>query len=247
MKKFIAILIMAGLSVCPGFAENTENASLNYGVRLGVGINSVISDSKRDVYPMFAGLGGEVSFDLTYKISQKLYLHPAVGVEYRDFRAHVAEESVGCGPGCGGTWEGFDVNSLVYLDIPVMVQWRIPRTVYFEAGPFFDVMLLSHEENAAPEKYRSERCFEDKRFGAGVAVGVGHEFSSGFFIDTRVAFQLTDVADGNRSCLTDVFEMTEFWEENGEYHTKVIERREEYVGGDYYKLLKFQIGFGYWF
>lgn len=247
MKKHIAILFMAGLLACPGFAEKTENASLNYGVRLGAEANTVVSDTKRDIYTSQAGVGGEISFDVAYKISERLYLHPALGVEYRDFRTYVEVASAGCGSGCGGGWEGYDVNSLVYLDVPVMVQWRIPRVVYFEAGPVFDILLLSHEEYAGPDAHHTERCFEDRRFGAGVAAGVGHEFASGFFVDMRVSFQFTDLVEGDRRCLTLVREEFEMREENGEYHTRVVDRHEEYEGGDYYNLLKFQVGFGYWF
>lgn len=49
MKKCVAILLMAGMSVCPVLAEKTENASLNYGVRLGAGIYSVMSDAEREI------------------------------------------------------------------------------------------------------------------------------------------------------------------------------------------------------
>lgn len=249
MKKCVAILLMAGMSVCPVLAEKTENASLNYGVRLGAGIYSVMSDAEREIYPSHGGFGGGISFDMTYKISQRLYLHPAVGVEYRDFRMY--EEggfSADCGSRCSDeSWEGYDVNSFVYLDIPVMVQWRIPRILYFEVGAFVDVLLFAHEEFARPERFRTPRGYDDKQFGAGVAAGLGHEFSSGLFIDLRVLFQFTDLVDGDRGGLTNVLEEFEMREENGEYHTTVIGHHEDYLGGDYYKLLKLQVGIGYWF
>lgn len=243
------ILLMACLLASPVFAEKTENASLNYGVRLGADIYSVMSDTEREIYPSHGGFGGELSFDVMYKISRKLYLHPAVGVEYRDFRMYEeGNVSAACGRGCDSeSWKGDDVNSFVYLDIPVMVQWRIPRILYLEAGAFVDVLLLAHEENVRPEKSRTPRCFDDRQLGAGVAAGLGHEFSSGLFVDLRVSFQLTDLVDGDRRSLTNVREEFEMREENGEYHTKVVGRHEEYVGGDYYKLLKLQIGVGYWF
>lgn len=243
------VLLMACLLVSPCLAEKTEKSTMAYGARLGAGVNSVISDAERDIYPEIVGLGGELSFDVMYKISQKLYLHPAVGVEYRDFRAYEeGNVSADCDWGCGSeSWKGDDVNSFVYLDIPVMVQWRIPRILYLEAGAFVDVLLLAHEEDARPEKYRSSRCYDDKQFGAGVTAGLGHEFSSGLFVDLRVSFQLTDLVDGDRRCLTNVREEFEMREENGEYHTKVVDRHEEYLGGDYYNLLKLQVGVGYWF
>ena len=249
VKKFIAILLMAGLSVCSVLAEDTEKTSLNYGIRLGADVYSVISDTEREIYPSHSGFGGEISFNMMYRVGQNLYLHPAVGVEYRDFRVYEeGNVSADCGWSCSSeNWEGYDVNSFVYLDIPVMVQWQIPRILYFEVGAFVDVLLFAHEENVRPEKFRNERVFDDRRFGAGVAAGLGHEFSSGLFIDTRVSFQLTDLVDGDRRRLTDVREEFEMREENGEYHTTVIAHHEDYLGGDYYKLLKFQVGIGFWF
>ena len=243
------VLLMACLLVSPCLAEKTEKSTMAYGVRLGADIYSVISDAEREIYPSQGGFGGELSFDVMYKISQKLYLHPAVCVEYRDFRAYEeGNVSADCDWGCGSeSWKGDDVNSFVYLDIPVMVQWRIPRILYFEAGAFVDILLFAHEEFARPERFRTPRGYDDKQFGAGVAAGLGHEFSSGLFIDLRVLFQFTDLVDGDRGGLTNVLEEFEMREENGEYHTKVVSRHEDYQGGDYYKLLKLQVGIGYWF
>lgn len=248
MKSRFCILLIACLFASPIFAEKTGNALLNYGARLGAGVNSVVSDAKRDIYPEIVGLGGELSFDVMYKISQSFFLHSALGVEYRDFRAYdEGGVSLDCGPNCGGSWEGYDVNSFVYLDIPVMVQWRIPRILYFEAGAFANILLFAHEEYAWPERFRTPRCYDDKRFGAGIAAGLGHEFSSGLFMDFRVSFQLTDLVSGDKEGLTEVEEECEMREENGEYHTRVLWRNENYVGGSYYKLLKIQLGIGYWF
>ena len=248
MKSRFCILLIACLFASPIFAEKTGNALLNYGARLGAGVNSVVSDAKRDIYPSHSGFGGEISFNMMYRVGQNLYLHPALGVEYRDFRVYdEGGVSLDCGPNCGGSWEGYDVNSFVYLDIPVMVQWRIPRILYFEAGAFANILLFAHEEYAWPERFRTPRCYDDKRFGAGIAAGLGHEFSSGLFMDFRVSFQLTDLVSGDKEGLTEVEEEMEMREENGEYHTKVIDRHEEYLGGDYYNLLKIQLGIGYWF
>lgn len=248
MKSRFCILLIACLFASPIFAEKTGNALLNYGARLGAGVNSVVSDAKRDIYPEIVGLGGELSFDVMYKISQSFFLHSALGVEYRDFRAYdEGGVSLDCGPNCGGSWEGYDVNSFVYLDIPVMVQWRIPRILYLEAGAFANILLFAHEEYAWPERFRTPRCYDDKRFGAGIVTGLGHEFSSGLFMDFRVSFQLTDLVSGDKEGHTEVEEEREMREENGEYHTRVLWRNENYVGGSYYKLLKIQLGIGYWF
>ena len=240
------VLLLAGVAESSvGAVQGSNNDAVSLGVRLGAGVNTVISDTKRDVYSTFVGLGGGLSFDIAYSVTGKFSLHSALGLDYRNFFAY-GELGIPCDEDCGGAWEGYDVNSLLYLEIPVMAQWKT-SALFVEAGPVFDIMLLSHKSSYLPKKYWGDRCYEDRRFGAGVSAGVGHVFSSGLFVDFRASFQFTDLVNDDKDCLTEGMDMTELWEENGEIHTKVIYRNEEYVGGTYYKLLKLQFGVGYWF
>lgn len=244
MGTFAAILLMSEIAVA-GAVNGLGKGSMNYGVRFGVGVNTVISDTKRDIYSTFAGFGGGLSFDIAYGITDQFYLHSALGLDYRTYIAY-GELGVPCGEDCGGYWEGYDVNSFLYLEIPVMAQWRT-SALFVEAGPVFDIMLLSHESSYLPKRHRVERCYEDRRFGAGVSVSLGHVFSSGLFVDFRVTFQFTDLVNDDKERLTEDNSMSELWEENDEIHTRTIYSNEEYVGGSYYKLLKLQLGLGYWF
>ena len=62
-------------------------------------------------------------------------------------------------------------------------------------------------------------------------------------------FQFTDLVEGDKKCLTMHSEEVEmrFDPETEETTTGVLWESDEYMGGSYYKLLKYQIGIGYWF
>ena len=193
-----------------------------------------------------------LSVDFSHGFTDNFYLHTALGLDYRTFYAY-GEIGIPCAAlegeeSCGGYWEGYDVNSFFYLEIPVMAQWRT-SALFLEAGPVVDILLRMNEDYILPEKYRNDRCYEDKRFGAGVVAGVGHMFDFGLSIDARVSFQFTDLVEGDKKCLTMHSEEVEmrFDPETEETTTRVLWESDEYMGGSYYKLLKYQIGIGYWF
>lgn len=235
-------------------AERPDGRPLDVGVRLGAQISNLLTDAKWGPYPDISGPGGVLSVDFSHGFTDNFYLHTALGLDYRTFYAY-GEIGIPCAAlegeePCGGYWEGYDVNSFFYLEIPVMAQWRT-SALFLEAGPVFDVMLFSDKEYVLPEKYRaqSDGCYEDKRFGAGVVAGVGHMFGFGLSVDARVSLQLTDVVSGGEKCLTMHSEEVEMSldPQTGDATTKLLWESDEYMGGSYYKLLKYQIGIGYWF
>lgn len=225
-----------------------------FGVRLGAQISNLVTDADWGPYPDISGPGGMLSVDFSRGITDNFYLHTALGLDYRTFYTY-GEIGIPCAAlegeePCGGSWEGYDVNSFFYLEIPVMAQWRT-SVLFVEAGPVFDVMLYSGDEYILPRKYRGQSagCYEDNRFGAGVAAGVGHVFDFGLSIDARVSFQFTDVVSADKKCLTMHSEEVEMHTdiETGETTTNKLWESDEYMGGSYYKPLKYQIGIGYWF
>ncbi|WP_290727783.1 outer membrane beta-barrel protein [Fibrobacter sp. UBA3629] len=223
-----------------------------FGVRLGAQISNLMTDANWGPYPDISGPGGVFSVDFSHGFTDNFYLHTALGLDYRTFYAY-GEIGIPCAAlegeeSCGGYWEGYDVNSFFYLEIPVMAQWRT-SALFLEAGPVVDILLRMNEDYILPEKYRNDRCYEDKRFGAGVVAGVGHMFDFGLSIDARVSFQFTDLVEGDKKCLTMHSEEVEmrFDPETEETTTRVLWESDEYMGGSYYKLLKYQIGIGYWF
>ncbi|MBQ3720554.1 MAG: PorT family protein [Fibrobacter sp.] len=230
-------------------AGKPDGKLLDVGVRLGAQIANLITDAHWGPYPDISGPGGVLSVDFSHGFTDNFYLHTALGLDFRAYYTHV-EMGIACDGDCGGAWDGDEIYSYLYLEVPVMAQWRT-SVLFFEAGPVVDVMLLSDKEYVIPERYRgqSDGCYDDKRFGAGVVAGVGHVFDFGLSIDARVLFQFTDVVDGGKKCLTSHSEEVEmrFDPETEETTTRVLWESDEYMGGSYYKLLKYQIGIGYWF
>lgn len=247
---------MAALTICLPLlvhaAGKPDGKPLDVGVRLGAQISNLMTDANWGPYPDISGPGGVLSVDFLHGFTDNFYLHTALGLDYRTFYAY-GEIDIPCAAlegeeSCGGYWEGYDVNSFFYLEIPVMAQWRT-SALFLEAGPVVDILLRMNEDYILPEKYRNDRCYEDKRFGAGVVAGVGHMFDFGLSIDARVSFQFTDLVKGDKKCLTMHSEEVEMRidPETEETTTRVLWESDEYMGGSYYKLLKYQIGIGYWF
>ena len=250
MKRLVkaALLLLVCVYTAAGAAEKTDGKL--FGVRLGAQISNLMTDAHWGPYPDISGPGGMLSFDVAFPVSEHFYIHPAIGLDNRNYFTY-GEIGIPCvalegEEPCGGYWEGYDVNSFFYLEIPVMAQWRT-SALFLEAGPVVDILLHMNEDYILPEKHRNDRCYEDKRIGAGVAAGVGHMFDFGLSIDARVSFQFTDLVEGDKECLTSTRVESEMWEENGEIHTRVVSSSSEYMGGSYYKLLKLQLGIGYWF
>lgn len=245
-RLFLLLLVCLPLLA---WASEKSSDNFNIGVRLGAQISNLMTDANWGPYPDISGPGGVLSIDFSHGFADNFYLHTALGLDFRAYYTHV-EMGIACDGDCGGAWDGDEISSYLYLELPVMAQWRT-SVLFFEAGPVANVMLLSDKEHVIPKRYRgqSDGCYDDKRFGAGVAAGVGHVFEFGLSIDARVLFQFTDVVDGGKKCLTSHSEEVEmrFDPETEETTTRVLWESDEYMGGSYYKLLKYQIGIGYWF
>ena len=257
ITKAVAALALCAplLAMAAGnVSGNADGRALDVGVRLGAQISGVLTDAKWGPYPDITGPGGAFSFGLSRGITDHFYLHTELALDYRTFFIY-GEIGIPCvalegEEPCGGYWEGYDRKTLLYLEVPVMAQWRT-SALFFEMGPVLDVMLYSGEEYILPEKHRSESdaCYEDKRLGAGVAAGVGHVFDFGLSVDARVTFQFTDIVNGDKACLTMQNSESVLWQdhETGEIHVETTYDEPEYMGGTYYRLLKIQLGIGYWF
>lgn len=245
-RLFLLLLVCLPLLA---WASEKSSDKFNIGVRLGVQMANLMTDAEWGPYPDISGPGGVLSIDFSHGFAGNFYLHTALGLDFRVYYTHV-EMGIACDGGCGGAWDGDEISSYLYLELPVMAQWRT-SVLFFEAGPVIDVMLLSDEEHVIPERYRgqSDGCYDDKRFGAGVAAGIGHVFEFGLSVDARVLFQFTDVVDGGKKCLTSHSEEVEmrYDVDTEEVTTRVLWESDEYMGGSYYKLLKYQFGIGYWF
>ena len=225
-----AVLWTAGV-----YAEDVDSSrNFDKGFRLSWGSVGVVTDSEWDYYSNGVGDAVTLSFDMAYRLSPKFYLHSGLGLDFRYFSSHV-EIGDDCEGSCGGTWEGDDWDALFYLEIPVLVQFRIPGILFLEVGPFVNVFLAKKEELVGPGRYLNNQYYDEMLFGAGAALGIGHVFDNGFFIDLRLTYQFTDVADTERISLAQRLQP----EENS--------REPDKWDGSYIMLNKLQLGIGYWF
>ena len=253
LHKFLVALLLCFPLLA--FAANDSSGSpWRFGVGLGAGFINVITDAEWDIYSGYEetvdmtskGLDISLSFDVAYDVSRYLRLHSGVGLDYRYIISNCVEsyfmgvekkDSKSC-----------SINTMqFYLEVPLMVQLKIPGMMFFEVGPVFDVLLHSHTDSYMPPESNSYKSnpFKNRRFAASVAAGVGHEFLSGFFVDFMVSYQFTDLVDRDSKDVE--------W-------NPVVERlmTDEPVAmnedllpndnraGTYYKLIKFKLGVGFW-
>lgn len=226
MRKFIIMLMLLSVAA---FAAAPQKP-LELGARLGASLMYVTTDSEEDIYPSNGGFGAALSFDVAYGFTDRLYLHSGLGVDFRGFAASVTESAVkvGCLEGCSyETTEDLKYSLTWALEMPLLLQWRIPGIAFFEAGAVFDVQVATKGNGTVNETPDSVEDL-NHTFGVSLAVGIGHKFNSGLSLDFRILYQLTDLIDA------DAFGNFDLDEKFVPY-------------GSYYNLLKFQIGVGYFF
>ena len=246
MKVAAVVLLLAG------GAESA--AATDRPLRLGTHLNlskvNEITDAPWGVYADGVGSGATLSFDALYQLSNRFALHPSIGLDYRYFVSDDQQVGVSCDGCTESLWEDDNKDYLLYLEIPVMAQFQIPEIIYFEAGPVFDFLLMRKSEFYIPKEHRQDKCHDDRFFGAGLSVGLGHEFSFGLFVDVHLSYQLTDVVTVNKTCGSYTVSGWNSRTDNAT-GTESVEKEFEYIDegmvGSYYLFNKIQLGVGYWF
>jgi len=298
MRKLMSVLTMLLLPL-GAFAGTATDNSLTLGTRLGAGLFYVVSDADANIYPSEGGLNGSLSFDVAYNLTGNLYLHSGLGLSYLNSFVYEEESSYCCvapldtvndnsssdgrevdfhGYSSGGYWKYYQSLS---LEIPLLVQWRIPGILFLEAGVSVDVIVWSkthgsmgiiqykdedsenvdgamgnvqHEGDEPVNidstlgnvQYKREKSVNiANSFGVNLIAGIGHKFDNGLFIDFRATFRLNDAIDADKFIDRKVYSWGGY-----EVDGNVVEGGSEDYSepyGTYYKLLKFQLGVGYWF
>ncbi len=241
----VALLFVSGAESATAAADKP----LRFGTHLNLNSVGEMTDAPWGVYADVVGYGATLSFDVSYHISKNLFLHSGVGLDYRYFASEDQELSIDCAGGCGGAWKGKNKDYLLYLEVPLLAQAQIPGIIYFEAGPVFDFLLMRKSEFFVPKEHRSDKCHDDRFFGAGVSIGLGHTFSFGLFIDAHLSYQLTDVVSVDKTCgsYTISWGGSRIDNESGKETVEKEEYIEESLVGSYYLFHKIQLGIGYWF
>lgn len=248
LYKIVAVMLFC-TPLWVDASERADDKRLHLGVRLGASDVGEMTDAPWGVYADRIGFGATLSFDVSYHISKNLFLHSGVGLDYRYFASEDQEMSLECAGGCGGAWKGKNKDYLLYLEVPLLAQAQIPGIIYFEAGPVFDFLLMRKSEFYIPKEHRQDKCHDDRFFGAGVSIGLGHTFSFGLFIDARLSYQLTDVVSVDKTCgsYTVSWGGSRIDNESGKETVEKEEYIDESIVGSYYLFHKIQLGIGYWF
>jgi hypothetical protein len=252
VAKVLAVLASLPMLVCA--AEPTIGAVAKMPLRLGVhaGVNRIVevSDAPWGVYADGVGYGASLSFDARYKFLPWLYLHSEIGIDYRYFASDYMQMGFDCDCESGGNWSGKNKDYLLSLEIPLLAQAHIPNVLYFEAGPVFDFKLMRKSSFFLPKSVRTDKCHEDRFFGAGLSFGIGHEFSFGLFIDARFSHQLTDVVTVDKTCGSYTVSWGSSRTDNANGKESVQQESgyiDESIVGSHYLINKIQLGIGYWF
>ena len=251
---FACVLLLVGvvesLAGAAELAMNKADKPLRLGARLSLNSVGEVTDAPWGVYADGVGKGTTISFDVSYSFLSWLKLHSGVGLDYRYFSSGHRELSLECDCDGGSHWAGYNKDYLLYLEVPLLAQAHIPNVLYFEAGPVFDFKLMRKSSFFLPKSVRTDKCHEDRFFGAGLSVGIGHVFSSGFYVDARFSYQLTDVVTVDKTCGSYT---VSGWNSRTDLATgtEVVQKEYEYIDedivGSYYLFNKIQLGIGYWF
>lgn len=227
MRNFVIVLMLFSMAA---FAA-TPQKPLELGARLGANLMYLITDSEVDPYPSNAAFGGSLSFDVAYGLTSRLFIHSGIGLDYRLFMTYESEDATlpGCVENCERETcsENYEYFMGLFVEMPLLLQWRVPGVVFVEAGPVFSVLVAT--KGYGPVSGTPDSVEDlNNALGVSLAVGIGHKFNFGLSLDFRVFYLLTDLLDADAFGHFDL---------DGKFVPY----------GSYYNLLKFQIGVGYWF
>ncbi|MCQ2122621.1 MAG: hypothetical protein MJZ25_00370 [Fibrobacter sp.] len=250
MRKRLAVLLVL---LFAGSAFAGERF-LDKGIRFAAGYTSVVSDSKKDIFPSNSGFNATLSYDMTFRLIGGLHFHSAAAFDYRLFYEYFDSREV-----CGVTSEqnghthsvcktedahGYNGFEMIYIQRPFLLQWRFPMGLFVEGGAILEMRFALKSEYEYEEDESEAYIPEFEDFGVALALGMGYKFKSGFSVDLRSAIQVTDII-GAKS-LVDVEEKA-FVKVDSEGHSYPVIMNVERPRGCYYKLFKIQLGVGYWF
>ncbi|UOR04544.1 PorT family protein [Hymenobacter aerilatus] len=172
MRKYIASIVLGACSL----AGATAHAQVS-GTRLGlrVGLNSatlsgtINSEPRACVGPVFGTVVRFKPSSQGFAVQSELQLSfqgvKTTGTRNTSGQPHTASRRIS------------------YLNVPVLLRQYIGKHVYVNVGPQLGIMLGASDSGSA----------SFQKLEAGAVGGVGVEFVSGFFLDVRYNYGLTDI------------------------------------------------------
>ncbi|SFE05330.1 Outer membrane protein beta-barrel domain-containing protein [Chitinophaga sp. CF118] len=168
MKKSFLILVVAA---CATFTANAQKIS--FGVKGGLNIAKLTDyDNSKVRASIFAGGYANFAFNENLSVQPEL-LYSGQGNKYEVLNTDFT-------------------NKLGYINIPVMVQYRIVPEFYLEAGPQLGFLASAKTKSGKVTVDIKDDC---KTVDFGLGFGVGYQFSNGFGIGGRYMFGLTKVSE----------------------------------------------------
>jgi hypothetical protein len=172
-KKVIFLLSLLPLAGATSAQSEVASRKLQFGIRAGGIVNSLQAVTNRDdgsTTVSYDGVGWQVGGSAYYNILETagISLKDQVGVEANLFFSDRAY------------WVGDNLNSLYYVETPVMLTYAMPLTkkmsTKFQLGPNFGVGLAGNNRAFTKD-------FRRFNFGlmGGLSMEFGHFFAGAFY------------------------------------------------------------------
>ena len=179
MKKYFVL-------VCAAMLATVASAQITWNAKLGGGFSSCTTDGSADLKSHFVG---KVGVGIEYPVTPNLSLMPSLEVAMKGAKSTITEF------GSTYSWKSEEELNLFYLQIPVLVAYRINLNddwnLTVKAGPYFGYAVSGELEEdysssgmgSANGKHTYDIFSssdmdgdEAQRFDAGVDVGVDLEY-----------------------------------------------------------------------
>jgi len=164
------------------FATALQAQHVNIGIKAGLNLynikysNDVNYDMKAGLH---AGLLGHIHITKNFAVQPEIL-----------FSAQGAKSEA------GGVETKLNLN---YLNVPILLQYMFDNGFRLEAGPQVGFLLTAKADNGTT---KTDIKSDINALDAGLAVGLGYiHVPSGFGVDARYNFGLTDINDDNESSL----------------------------------------------
>lgn len=215
-KSLIAFLILVAMSVgCLPSARSQVVISLLFGKKLNsenikFGLDGGVSWtnlSGLEASENHTGINLGLYFDIRLKENSSWYLHTGLMVKSPLGADGLAPYSLDDATLDSLYMEGVVDRKLKYLNVPILLRYKLKDRFYIEAGPNFGVLVKAKDvfyESVSEDKdlsYEKNIYKECNWFDAGGMVGIGIQLMKGNGMDlgVRYYFGLTDIIKDNPS------------------------------------------------
>ncbi len=197
MKKNVLVLLFTVLTAASLSAQKTT-----FGAKAGLNFANVVDGTDSELFKSRTGFVGGfyANFGLTNNLSiQPELLYSSQGSKFKI-------DGITKDPSSGYLFENLKFTYKTdYLNIPVLLQYKITGGLYLQAGPQISFLVSQKVKIEAEAIYDSgftflgnpdsteEKTNVNKSFDFGLATGLGYKFNSGLSIDARYNAGLTNI------------------------------------------------------